>query len=71
MVDIGEEPYFLVNPELVSVSKETEVQWEGCLSWPGYIGEVERPLSVTVKGLNRDGHEVWIDAHGFGPGICP
>lgn len=65
VVDIGEEPYFLVNPELVSVSKETEVQWEGCLSWPGYIGEVERPLSVTVKGLNRDGHEVWIDAHGF------
>lgn len=65
VVDVGEGPYFLVNPEIVSRSAESEVKWEGCLSWPGYIGEVERPLRVTVKALDRDGHEIWIDGEGF------
>ena len=58
VVDVGEGPYFLVNPEIVSRSAESESKWEGCLSWPGYIGEVDRPLRVTVKALDRDGHHV-------------
>ncbi len=65
VVDVGEGPYFLVNPEIVSRSDESEVKWEGCLSWPGYIGEVPRPLRVTVKATDRDGHDVWVEAEGF------
>jgi len=65
VVDVGEGPHFLVNPEVVSASQETETKWEGCLSWPGYIGEVERPLRVSVKALDRDGHEVWVDGEGL------
>lgn len=65
VVDVGEGPYFLVNPEIVSRSGEGEVKWEGCLSWPGYVGEVERPLRVTVKALDRDGHDVWVEGDGY------
>lgn len=65
VVDVGEGPYYLINPEVVTVSSETEVKWEGCLSWPGYIGEVERPLRVSVKGLDRDGHEIWVEGEGL------
>lgn len=65
VVDVGEGPYFLVNPEIVSTSGETEAKWEGCLSWPGYVGEVERPLSVCVKAIDRDGHDTWVEGEGF------
>jgi methionyl-tRNA formyltransferase len=65
VVDIGEGPYFLVNPEVVSASEETQTGIEGCLSWPGYVGEVERPLRVTVKALDRDDHDVWIEGEGY------
>jgi methionyl-tRNA formyltransferase len=65
VVDVGEGPYFLVNPEIVSRSEETESTWEGCLSWPGYVGDVIRPLRVTVKALDRDGHDTWVEGEGF------
>jgi len=65
VVDVGEGPLFLVNPEIVSRSAESESKWEGCLSWPGYIGEVDRPLRVTVKALDRDGHTTWVEGEGF------
>ncbi len=65
VVDVGEGPYFLINPEIVSRSVETETKWEGCLSWPGYIGEVERPLKVCVKAVDRDGHDTWVEGEGF------
>ena len=54
-----------INPELVSTSKETSWVWEGCLSVPGFRGWVERPASVRVKGLNRDGQPVEKELKGF------
>jgi peptide deformylase len=57
--------YALVNPELKAISQETEVGVEGCLSVPGLLGEVERSLAVTVKGLNRRGQPVRIKAKGW------
>lgn len=65
VLDVGDGPRFLVNPEITARSAETEVQWEGCLSWPGYIGEVERSASVTVKALDEAGREVWIEGEGL------
>jgi peptide deformylase len=35
---------------------------EGCLSIPGYQGEIKRSLSVTVKGRDRQGRQVRIRA---------
>lgn len=51
----------LVNPEIVEKSGE-QFGEEGCLSIPGYVGNVRRALFVTVKGLNRKGKEVKIKA---------
>jgi methionyl-tRNA formyltransferase len=65
VIDVGEGPYFLINPEIVSQSQETETKWEGCLSWPGYLGEVERPVKVCVKALDRDGREIWVEGEGL------
>src|SRR5512139_4276071 len=36
--------YVLVNPEIMRLSDESEVGTEGCLSIPGFVGDVERPL---------------------------
>ena len=54
----------LLNPELVKSSGEHEVL-EGCLSLPGYRGELKRALSVTVKGRDRDGKQIRLKADGL------
>ncbi|HYS29819.1 MAG TPA: peptide deformylase [Candidatus Limnocylindria bacterium] len=51
--------YSLVNPEMVKATGE-QVGLEGCLSIPGYVGEVKRALRVVVRGLNRHGKTVRI-----------
>ena len=56
--------YGLVNPVLVK-GEGSQIGYEGCLSFPGWVGEVERHESVTVKGLNRKGKEVRIKSSGF------
>jgi peptide deformylase len=57
--------YTLVNPEIVRAAAEEELGTEGCLSIPGIVGDVERPISVTVKGSNRRGQPVKIKASGW------
>lgn len=57
--------YVVVNPELTRLSSETEVGTEGCLSVPGFVGDVERPVSTVVKGLNRYGKPTKIKAEGW------
>lgn len=54
----------LVNPELVKADG-TQVGYEGCLSYPGWVGEVSRAETVVVKGRNRRGKEVRIKSSGF------
>jgi peptide deformylase len=49
----------LINPQIVRRSGQRQVT-EGCLSVPGYWGEINRSLKVTAKGLNREGREVRI-----------
>jgi peptide deformylase len=56
--------YVLCNPKIVRRrGEETEV--EGCLSLPGYAGEVARATTVTVKGQDSQGEPVRVKAHGF------
>ena len=55
----------LINPEIVRHSIETNLDNEGCLSIPGYMGEVERYDTITVKGLNRHGQPLKIKANGW------
>ncbi|HEY4685537.1 MAG TPA: peptide deformylase [Dehalococcoidia bacterium] len=54
----GEELVTLVNPQIVRRSGTRECPGEGCLSLPGYRGDVPRSEKVVVKGLNRDGRPV-------------
>ena len=57
--------YTLVNPEIVKPSEEMVTGVEGCLSIPGFAGDVERSLTVTIKGQNRRGQPVKIKAKGW------
>ena len=59
-----EEPIAIINPEIVKRAGEQEVA-EGCLSVPGYFGEIKRSASVTVKGQDREGKAIRIKATGL------
>ena len=48
-------PLYFVNPEILWSSDERRVYEEGCLSIPEYYEEVERPASVRVRYLDREG----------------
>src|SRR5690606_30319241 len=56
-----EEPFALINPEVIRRSGERRVD-EGCLSVPGYRGQLTRSEQVTVRALNEHGREVRIKA---------
>jgi peptide deformylase len=61
----GTEFFILINPEAVRESHETEEGIEGCLSVPGWVGEVERHRAVTVEGLDRSANKVRVKAEGL------
>ncbi len=56
VIEIDEKITELVNPQIVRVGGE-QVDWEGCLSIPGYVAEVARHEKVTVKARDRHGKE--------------
>jgi peptide deformylase len=60
----GGEPIVLINPEIRDAAGEQQVT-EGCLSIPGYLGELVRPAEVTVKGKDIQGKTVKIKAEGL------
>ncbi len=57
--------YILVNPKFVSLSKEEELDWEGCLSFPDLYGKVWRAKKVKLKYQNLQGDEQRLTASGF------
>ena len=59
------ELYVIINPELARKSRDVEEGIEGCLSVPGWVGEVSRHHAVTVKGLDPRGQPVRIKAEGL------
>ena len=56
--------YVLINPEISQSSEEKDDHAEGCLSIPGWQGEVTRPLRVTVKAMDRKGNRIKFEAEG-------
>ncbi len=52
-----EEDIVLVNPQILTKFGERIVD-EGCLSIPGYVGEIKRAVTVTVKGKAPNGKEI-------------
>jgi peptide deformylase len=57
--------YVVANPEIIHTSVETETGIEACLSVPGLVGEVERFSQLIIRGRNRRGQPVRINAHGW------
>lgn len=58
-------PQVFINPQIVARGDGRSVYEEGCLSIPDYYAEVERPGSVTVTYLDRDGKERQVEAEGL------
>jgi peptide deformylase len=58
----GGKLYIVFNPEYVYKSDERVDGAEGCLSIPGWAGEVTRHHKVVVKGLDRSGRRIRVEA---------
>jgi peptide deformylase len=53
VIDVGEGPIVLINPEILSSSGK-RIDTEGCLSVTEYVGKVERPAKLKVKALDEE-----------------
>ena len=61
VIDVGEGPIVLINPEIIETSG-SQTGDEGCLSLPGQMGVVTRPNYVKVKALNENMEEYVLEA---------
>ncbi len=48
-------PRFFLNPEILQLGEALRVYEEGCLSIPEIFAEVERPSTVVLRYLSREG----------------
>lgn len=64
VIDVGEGPIVLINPEIIETSGE-QTGDEGCLSVPGKSGVVTRPDYAKVRALNEDMEEIEIEGEGL------
>ena len=65
VIDIGDKnPLTLINPEIIETSGE-QTGDEGCLSLPGKVGQVTRPMRVVCKALDRDMNEITVTGEGL------
>ncbi len=64
VVDVGNGPIVLINPEIEQQSGE-QVDMEGCLSFPGRFVEVKRPNFVRVKSFNENGQLTVFEGSGL------
>ncbi len=60
VIDCGDDPLLLINPEVLETSGEQTGQ-EGCLSVPGKAGIVTRPNYAKVKAYNEDMEEFIVE----------
>lgn len=64
VIDVGEGPIVLINPQIVETDGEQTGE-EGCLSVPGKSGVVTRPDYVKVKALDEDMKEIEMEGNGL------
>ena len=50
----------MINPKIESAEEEVEMT-EGCLSVPGYVGEITRFRKIAVSGLDRNGQKIRLE----------
>ena len=59
------DPLFLINPKIISKSKQTSTYEEGCLSLPGHFAEIERPAECQINFIDYNGKKKEIKANGL------
>lgn len=64
VIDVGEGPIVLINPEIIETSGEQTGE-EGCLSVPGKWGIVTRPDHVRVRAYNQEMELVEYEGEGL------
>ena len=64
MVEVGDDLYELMNPQIVKASGDDR-DLEGCLSLPGYYAYVTRRDKVWVVAQNRHGKKIKVSGNGF------
>jgi peptide deformylase len=55
----------IINPEIKPAGRHVEEDWEGCLSIPDLRGLVPRYRDISVKGYDRAGRPIELQASGF------
>jgi peptide deformylase len=70
VLDVADEdeqpnPLVFINPEIVALGSQMRLHEEGCLSIPDFRIEIERPATLTLRYLDRDGKESELEADGL------
>jgi peptide deformylase len=65
VVDVGEGPFTLINPEIVEADSEEVSIEEGCLSLPDIHIHVHRPGAIRIRGLDAAGKAVEMTLDGM------
>jgi peptide deformylase len=70
VLDVADEveqpnPLVFFNPEIVALGSQMRLHEEGCLSIPDFRVEIERPSTLTLRYLDRDGKERELEAEGL------
>lgn len=58
-------PVTMINPKIISLGDEKRIYEEGCLSIPDVRIEIERPATLRVRYIDREGHKQEMDADGL------
>jgi len=64
VIDCEEYFYEMINPEIIKL-EGTQICDEACLSVPGYHGDIERPMNITVQAQNREGDIITVEAEEY------
>lgn len=57
--------YSFFNPTIEFASKKIITDYEGCLSVPGYFGNVDRSEKITISGYDKNNRKVTLKVEGF------
>ncbi len=58
-------PIAMINPEILRLGDESRIYEEGCLSIPDVLVDIERPSTVTVRYIDREGKRQELNADGL------
>jgi peptide deformylase len=54
-----------INPQIMKKSRETEIDEEGCLSFPGLFLKIKRAKEVEIEALNENGEKICLKTNGL------